>query len=98
MQITVFLLCSTDQEEMFKMMENLLVCLRHCYDELIKSKSPDSMSVIYLHQFQYHILTQALQYFQEDIQDSGVGGVASEKSRTLTYVPTLPSNAQPPGK
>ena len=83
---------------MFKMMENLLVCVRHCYDELLKSKSPDSMSVIYLHQFQYHILTQALQYFHEDVQDSGVGGVASERSRTLAYVPTLSSNAQPPGK
>lgn len=82
---------------MFKMMENLLVCVRHCYDELLKSKGPDSMPVIYLHQFQYHILMQALQYFHEDLQGNGIGGVASERTRTLTYVPTLSSNVQPLG-
>ena len=90
---------STDQEEMFKMMENLLVCLRHCYNELLKTKGPDSITVVCLHQFQYHILMQALQYFHDDLQDNGmVGGGASERfSRTLTYVPTLQSNAQLPG-
>lgn len=93
----ILFFCSSDQEEMFKMMENLLVCIRHCYDELLKSKGPGSMSVIYLHQFQYHILTQALQYFHEDLHDNGMGGVASERSRTMTYVPTLTSNVQPPG-
>ena len=82
-------------------MENLLVCLRHCYDELLKTKGPDSMTVICLHQFQYHILMQALQYFHDDLQDHGMvggGGAQSERfSRTLTYVPTLQSNAQLPG-
>ena len=89
---------STDQEEMFKMMENLLVCVRHCYDELVKTKGPGSMTVICLHQFQYHILMQALQYFHDDLPDSGIGGGANERlTRTLSYVPTLSSNAQPPG-
>ena len=81
------------------MMENLLVCVRHCYDELLKSKGPDSMTVVCLYQFQYHILTQALLYFQDDVNGSGIGGVVSERlTRTLSHVPTLHSSAQPPGK
>ena len=68
------------------MLENLLVCLRHCCDEVRKAKGPNSMPVVYLHLFQYHVLAQALRYFHEDM-DSGGG-----------FIPTLPSSSQAPGK
>ena len=80
------------------MLENLLVCLRHCYDELRKVKGRQAGSVLRLHQFQYMILAQALHYFHEDAQDGG--GLAGSMGDHLTtsYIPTLSSSAaQPPG-
>ncbi len=74
------------------MLENLLVCLRHCCEEIRKRKGFDSASVVYLHQFQYHILVQGLKYFHEDVSGGGRFGGGGEG-----YVPTLPSSAQPPG-
>lgn len=82
------------------MIENLLVCLRHCFDELFKAKGAEALSVVHLHVFQYHILAQALRYFQDDIQEGVRGGGSGRRSRTeyrRSYVPTLPSSAQPPG-
>ena len=77
---------SADQDECFRSLENMLVCMRHCCEELRKTRGPRVMSVVYLHQFQYHVLLQALRYFQEDVTPEGAG-----------YVPTLPSSTQPPG-
>ena len=77
---------SADQEERFRTLENLLVCMRHCCQELCKTRGARALSVVYLHQFQYHVLSQALRYFQDDVQTERTG-----------YVPTLPSSAQPPG-
>ena len=62
------------------MLENLIVCLRHCSEEISKAKGPHSIPVVYLHQFQYFILAQALRYFHEDMDFGG-------------YVPTLPSSS-----
>ena len=64
----------------------MLVCMRHCCEELMKTRGPRAMSVVYLHRFQYHVLVQALRYFQEDVTPEGAG-----------YVPTLPSSTHPPG-
>jgi len=79
------------------MMENLLVCLRHCCD-LRKAKDSNVLSVSYLHLFQYHILVMALRYFLDDVQ----GGVASRRATadqrlSLRSIPTLSTN-QTPGK
>lgn len=75
------------------MLENLLACLRHCCEEIRKGKGHDSIPVVYLHRFQYHVLVQALKYFHEDMGTNvGIGGVGGG------YVPTLPSSSQPPGK
>ena len=60
--------------------------MRHCCQELCKTRGARALSVVYLHQFQYHVLSQALRYFQDDVQTERTG-----------YVPTLPSSAQPPG-
>ena len=78
------------------MLENLLVCLRHCYVELNKYKGAGAMSVLYLYQFQYLILAQALHYFHEDAQDGG-GLVGVAESRA-SYIPTLSSSSQTPGE
>ena len=94
--------CSADQEESFRMMENLLVCIRHC-SELRRTKDPSALSVSYLHLYQYHILTIALRYFQEDLQGGVARGVANghgdHRSSTTgrRYVPTLSSTDQIPG-
>lgn len=78
---------SADQDERFRSLENLLVCLRHCCQELRKTRGPQALSVVYLHRFQYHVLVQALHYFQEDVAPERPG-----------YVPTLPSSSsQTPG-
>ena len=92
---------SADQEESFRMMENLLVCIRHC-SELRRTKDPSALSVSYLHLYQYHILTIALRYFQEDLQGGVARGVANghgDRSSTTgrRYVPTLSSADQIPG-
>ena len=79
------------------MLENLLVCLRHCYNELLKFKGPHAPSVLYLHQFQYLILAQALHYFHEDAQDGGGLVGSGGEQLTASYIPTLSSSAQPPG-
>ena len=86
------------------MIDNLLVCVRHC-SELRKAKDPSALSVAYLHHFQYHILTLALRYFHEDLQGAQVGGarggvrMTGDRSATIggRYVPTLPSSDQTPG-
>ena len=79
------------------MLENLLVCLRHCYEELRKYKGPDALSVLYLHLFQYLILTQALHYFHEDAEDGGGSLTGSGERSRASYIPTLASSTQPPG-
>ncbi len=79
------------------MLENLLVCIRHCYNELRRFKGPQAPSVLYLHQFQYLILMQALHYFHEDAQDGGGLVGAGREQITASYIPTLSSSAQPPG-
>ena len=86
---------SAEQEDLFSMLENLLVCLRHCYGELNKVKGAAAISVLQLYQFQYLILAQALRYFHEDAQDGGglVGvGVGTG------YIPTLSPSSQTPGQ
>lgn len=101
----VWPLFSADQEESFRMMDNLLVCVRHCSD-LHKAKDPSAISVAYLHLFQYHILALALRYFNEDLQGSPMDGARSsgpkmpaDKSATIggMFAPTLQSTEQMPG-
>jgi hypothetical protein len=85
-KLIVIFAISADQDECYRSLENMLVCMHHCCEELRKTRGPHAMSVVYLHRFQYHILVQALRYFQEDVTPEGAG-----------YVPTLPSSTQPPG-
>ncbi len=81
------------------MLENLLVCLRHCYGELKKHKGAGATSVLYLYQFQYLILAQALHYFHEDAQDGGgLLGVGVGTESRASYIPTLSSSSQTPGE
>lgn len=78
-----------------------MVCLRHCYTELRRYKGPQAPSVLHLHLFQYLILAQALYYFHEDAQDGGgLTGTGAEHAGggRASYIPTLSSSSQPPGK
>ena len=89
--------CSSDQDEFYYMLEQLLVCIRHCCDELRQVKGSECSSVVYLHVFQYLIMAQALRYFHEDAQDGGGSYNSGERSRS-SYIPTLASSTQVPGK
>jgi len=90
--------CSTDQDELYNMLEYLLVCIHHCCNELCRVKGRHSPSVVYLHLFQYLIMAQALRYFHEDAQDGGGSyGGGGERARS-SYIPTLASSTQVPGE
>uniref|UniRef100_A0A1X7VEE8 Uncharacterized protein n=2 Tax=Amphimedon queenslandica TaxID=400682 RepID=A0A1X7VEE8_AMPQE len=62
-KLIVLYTLSAELEENFRFLETLLVCLKHCLDEIKKNRTSMTLTIVYLEQFIYHTLAEALQFF-----------------------------------
>lgn len=92
--IVIFTL-STDQDEIYRSLEGFLVCLKHCSDEVQKSKGSSSLAVVYLEQFIYLVLAESLLFFSSG---GTIEGMAGGGSGAGGFTPSLESCQQVAGQ